>query len=330
MEKIKKILVEISISGTNVTGDVSPYLSKISYTDKLEEESDSIDLTFDDVSKLWQTSWFPQKGDTLNVKMGFVGNLLDCGTFEIDEIEFDTPPDTLTIRALATSITKSLRTRNSKAFEKQTLIEIAQYFANKHSLKIVGNTTELQKIEIERKTQENQTDLGFLSAIAKEYGFVFSIRAGKLIFIDITELEKTAAALSFTPADLSKCTLKDKTSQTYGNAVIAKRNARTNTVTKYKIEASENENEADTLVINGNIDNDEQAQARARGELKEKNKDKTTGSLSIEGNPQTVAGININLTGFGHFSGKWHVTETRHTVDAQGGYTTDAAIRKIM
>lgn len=327
METIRKIKVEISIAGKNVTTDVSPYLSKIAYTDKVEAESDSIDLTFDDVAKLWQTSWYPEQGDALTVRMGYAGELLECGTFEIDEISFDTPPDTLTVRALAAAISKSLRTRNNKAFEKQTLLKIAQFFADKHGLKIVGSTTALNEVEIERKTQENQTDLGFLSGIAKDYGFVFSIRGGQLVFMDAGELESRPAIMELTPERLSKCSLKDKTAQTYGGAVLSKRNARTNTVTKYQTEA---EGDADTLVVPGNADSDGAAEARTRGALKEKNKDKITGSITMEGNTAVVAGVNITLTGYGHFSGKWHVTESRHTVDPGGGYTTDAAIRKIV
>ena len=330
MEKIRKTEVDIYIAGTNVTADVSPYLTQISYADKLEAESDSIDLAFDDVKRLWRESWYPQKGDTLTVRLGYAGNLLDCGVFEIDEIEFSTPPDTLTVRALAASVTKSLRTRNSKAFEKQSLYKIAQYFADKHGLKIVGSTTELNNIEIERKTQENQTDLGFLATIAKEYGFVFSVRGGQLVFIDAETLEKQAAVLEITPEKISTCTFKDKTSQTYAAAVVSTRNARTNNVTKWKIEPAKEPGEADTLVINGNVDNDSQAQARARGALKDKNKDKITGNITMEGNPAMVAGINITLSGYGNFSGKWHVVDTRHTVNPSGGYTTDATIRKII
>lgn len=327
METIRKIKVEITIAGANVTANVSPYLSRISYADRVEAESDSIDLVFDDVAKLWQTDWYPQQGDALTVKMGYVGDLLDCGVFEIDEIQFDTPPDTLTVRALAAAISKSLRTKNSKAFEKQTLLRIAQYFADKHGLKIVGSATALNEVEIERKTQENQTDLGFLSTLAKEFGFLFSVRGGQLIFMDVAELEGKTPVMEITPEMLSKCSLKDKTAQTYGGAVIAKRNPRTNSVTKYQTEAAE---DGDTLVVSGNADSDKAAEARTRGALKEKNKDKITGNISMEGNTTMVAGINITLSGYGHFSGKWHVVETQHTVDPSGGYTTDATIRKIV
>lgn len=86
---------------------------------------------------------------------------LDCGLFEIDEIGLEFPPDTVAIKAIGAAISKALRSKNSKAFEKQSLKQIAQYFATKHGLKLVGNVSDLQKIEVERKTQEKQTDLAF-------------------------------------------------------------------------------------------------------------------------------------------------------------------------
>jgi len=36
----------------------------------------------------------PSKGDTLRLYIGYEGEqLLNCGIFEIDEIEYETPPD---------------------------------------------------------------------------------------------------------------------------------------------------------------------------------------------------------------------------------------------
>ena len=46
----------------------------------------------------------------------------------------------------------------------------------------------LQKIEVERKTQEKQTDLAFLSRLAREYGIVFSVRGDQLVFMDTEEM----------------------------------------------------------------------------------------------------------------------------------------------
>ena len=66
-----------------------------------------------------------------------------------------------------------------------------------------------------------------------------------------------------------------------------------------------------------------------RGLGKEKNKDKITGSITVAGNVKLVAGINIELTGIGKFSGKWHVVSSAHDLDNSSGYVTTATIRKI-
>jgi phage protein D len=97
---------------------------------------------------------------------------------------------------------------------------------------------------------------------------------------------------------------------------------------KYEIQKGVNGGQ-DTIVIRGKVENDGQAQAKAQSSLKDKNKEKITGSFSISGNPKLVAGVNIELTGIGAFSGKWHIVSSTHTVDTSGGYVTDVAVRKL-
>lgn len=334
METLGLNIVQIVVNGKNVTEDVTPYLSRLTYTDKVEAESDDITLVFEDTAGHWQNGWYPQQGDTLAITIGTPGSPLDCGIFEIDEIELELPPDTVTIKAIGAAISRSLRTRNSKAFEKQSLKSIAQYFANKHGLKLTGNTSELQKIEIERKTQDKQTDLAFLVGLAKEYGIVFSVRGGQLVFIDIDELEKQPAVLTIHKNEMSKARFADKTSHIYGGAAVATRNMKSNKIRHWKITPSEQDGGKGTLtndIWQGNVtaENDTQAQAKAKGALKAKNKDKITGTITVPGNVKLVAGVNIELSDIGQFSGKWHVVSSGHSIDNSGGYTTDASIRKI-
>lgn len=334
METLELNIVQIVVNGKNVTEDVTPYLSRLTYTDKVEAESDDITLSFEDTGGHWQNGWYPQQGDTLAVTIGTPGSPLDCGIFEIDEIELELPPDTVTIKAIGAAISKSLRTRNSKAFEKQSLKSIAQYFANKHGLKLTGNTSELQKIEIERKTQDKQTDLAFLAGLAKEYGIVFSVRGGQLVFMDIDELEKQPAVLTIHKNEISKARFADKTSHVYGGAAVTTRNMKSNKIRHWKITPSEQDGGKGTLtndIWQGNVtaENDTQAQAKAKGALKAKNKDKITGTITVPGNVKLVAGVNIELSDIGQFSGKWHVVSSAHSIDNSGGYTTDASIRKI-
>ena len=80
----------------------------------------------------------------------------------------------------------------------------------------------------------------------------------------------------------------------------------------------------------GNSDNEAQAEAQAEAALKDKNKDKITASITVPGNTSLVAGVNINLTGVGKFSGKWLISRSTHSVEPSGGYTSNIDARKIL
>lgn len=331
METVVKNIVEIIIAGKNVTANVSRYLSRITYTDREEAESDDISLVFEDTSGKWQNAWYPEQGDSLQVKIGQPGRFLDCGLFEIDEIELEFPPDTLNVKAIGASITKDLRTKNSKAFEKQSLHDMAKYFADKHGLKMIGNNSLLQDIKIERKTQENQTDISFLSTLAKDYGIIFAVRGDWLVFTDIDELEARSSILTINRTQMSMARFRDKTSQIFSSASVVRRGIRSNEVKKWSVVQPDGPNDKlGQLVIIGNVENDAQAEALAKGSLKNKNKDKITGSFTVPGNIRLVAGVNVDLTGIGKFSGKWHVISSAHTDDPSGGYTTGVELRKIV
>jgi phage protein D len=328
METVIKNMVEITIDGKNVTGDVSRHLSKITYTDKLEYESDDISLSFEDTPGKWQNAWYPVQGDSLHVKMGRPGNFLDCGAFEIDEIELECSPDILTVKAIAASIKKSLRTKESKAFEEQTLWDIAKFFTDKHGLRIVGPQGELEQIEINRKTQERQTDLSFLSTLAKDYGYALSLHGDYLYFTSKEQLESRSALLTIPRTAMSTARFRDKTSETYIGVEINKRDARKNDTTGWTIITGK-EGEGDMLVLEEDVENEQQAKAIGKAKLYDKIRGKYSGSFTMPGNIKLVAGVNIKLTGVGKFSGKWHVISSSHTVDPSSGYTTSVEIRKI-
>ena len=142
-------IFELFYEKKNITKDVSKYVTSIEYTDAEHGESDELQISFEDSDKLWQSSWIPTKGDSLRAYIGYEAEkLLNCGVFEIDELEYDTPPDVVTVKGLATGIKKPLRQKNSVAYEDKTLKQIANEIANKHGLTLVG---EIENIKVENK-----------------------------------------------------------------------------------------------------------------------------------------------------------------------------------
>lgn len=326
---VRKVAFKILIAGTDITEDISPYFTDISYTDRTEGESDSIEISLDDTDGLWKTSWYPTKGDTLSAQIGYEDELLPCGTFEIDEVEISGPPDVVVIRAVAAGIKQAVRSKDSSAHEKKTLRKIAETIAEKHGFTVDG---EIQNIQIDRATQNRETDLAFLKRISWKYGHVFSIREKKLTFTTIYDLEATTAVAEILKSDIISYSFRDKTSETYKAAEVSYHDPVTGKVisaTEGAITA-DGDTAADTLKVYGKAENKGQAIAMAKAALYRANTRKIEGSVSAPGNIYLVAGNSVMVTGIGDkIDGKHFIKESNHRVSRGGGYVTDISIKKV-
>ena len=318
-----KPIFKIEYNQKDITKDVSNQVLNIEYTDYEHGQSDEITITFDDTQKLWQSSWIPSKGDSIRVFIGYEGEkLLNCGVFEIDEIEFATPPDTLTVKALATGITKALRQNNSVAYENKTLKQIASEIAQKHSLTLVG---EIEDVRVERITQNQERDLTFLKKLAEQYGYIFKIAEGNLVFYKTEKLTGADAAKILYRTDLTRITLSEKTSKNYKSVTVSYHNPKTG---KKITATAKNENcvKGDTLKITERCENKQQALLKAKAALAKGN-NTIEGSIDLVGTPNLIAGLNIELKDLGYFSGKYHITQTRHFIDRTSGYGTSLEVK---
>lgn len=438
----------------------------MTYTDKQHGESDELEIQLEDSEGLWRGDWYPGKGDKVQVQLGYDGEqLVDCGTFQVDEIELSGPPDTVSIKALSTGIKSAMRTKNSSAYDGQTIKQIAQKIADKHGMEVVdntdgvvtsfkyttqnyintllsiskqfmdgmtkygtGNVTESQYADIQRTlpavmnrlqaledtlrnerkysiayeitvlrnnlsaalvsdtnysgpltrltwfttwtgsveyvneqfrlagkkvvtgtstklamtkvtrvTQHRETDLEFLKRISEEYGFVFSIKDQKLVFVSIFDLEKGEAVKTFDRGELIQYSFRDKTSQSYKAAKVQYHNPVDKKLVTYTTKTLTNADgvtykeitKDDTLVVRTKSENQEQAEAKAKAAVYRTNSKLQEGRITVEGDPTVLAGNNIVLTGMGIISGKFQVTESSHRFERGGGYTTEATLKRV-
>ena len=307
----------------NITKDVSDYVVSIDYTDYEHGQSDEISITFEDTNGLWNGAWMPSKGDALRLFIGYIGEkLLNCGIFEIDEIEFDAPPDTLTVKALATGIKKSFRQENSIGYEDKTLKQIANEIAKKHELTLVG---EIEDIKVERITQNHERDLTFLKRLAEQYGYVFKISENNLVFYKTEKLISADSAKILYKTDLTSINLREKTSHAYKSVSVTYKNPKTGKIVSA---TAKNENcvKGDTLKLDSRCENKQQALIKAKAALAKGNYTKE-GSISLPGNPYLVAGLNVEIKDIGYFSGKYHITESHHIIDKTSGYATSVEVK---
>src|SRR5260370_15524751 len=207
-------------SCVNVSADVSQMVVAIRYVDRLDGASGELELEVVDLSKVWEGAWYAGLGDIVGLQIGYSGELLlDCGEFQIDELELDGPPDVMRLRCLAAYITSAMRTANTVAYENMGIVEIAGQIAAKYGLALITASSESESdVVFARVTQRRQMDLEFLKRLAREHNFDFTVRAGQLIFYERPALESIPAATVIARADTMRFAFRNRARRIYGAA----------------------------------------------------------------------------------------------------------------
>lgn len=314
----------------DISKDIEPSTISIAYTDTLHASSPDLDITLINEQRKWMGDWLPGLGDRLKLSLQYkdTETVLDCGEFELDDLEYSGAPDVIKIGALATFISSSLRQKNTKAWEKITLKQVAAAIAKKNELELIG---EVKDVSFDRLTQNEQSDLEFLVDLADDYGHVVKVEGNRLIFYDWNQLESRGVIATYTDREVIKdqgYRLVYQTKGTYKAAKISYTNPETKKEVEFEVEADDIAT-GDILKLNERCETRQQAIAKAKEQLRRANGEQCTGSIGLEGEPRIVAGANIQLEGYGKLSGKFQIIKARHSLTKQSGWRVDVDIRRI-
>lgn len=121
-----------------------------------------------------------------------------------NEVEHSGAPDTITVRARSAAMTNGMQERREKSWHKQTIATIVQTIAKRYSLTpTVGD--KLAKIQIAHIDQTHESDMSFLTRLAKRYDAVVNVKDKRLLFMPIgagkTSSGKALKVLNLTRAD---------------------------------------------------------------------------------------------------------------------------------
>lgn len=316
--------------GVDISSELDPQTTSVTYTDNHHGKVDEIDVTVQDSDGRWKGSWKPEAGDRMELTIyDGIGGVLPCGVFEMDEPEAAGNRgggDTMTMRGLAAAITKSLRTEKTRAFDKQTLRQIVQKVAGEAGLSTEGD---IEDQRFERVTQRRERDLEFLTRLAEDTGHYFSARGSRAIFTSIRSIDGQAAALTISHKQLGTTLLdyriRDQTAETYSKAKVTGLDEEK----KEKIEVEEEDGDVktgDTLRIAGErVENPSQARVLAKSRLHFTNRKKRSGSIELVGNVRLLAGVVVDMIDFGKYSGPLLVDSSSHTMTREG-YTSSGEL----
>lgn len=333
-------------NNTDITADLNKYLKSISYTDNLSGEADDLQITLEDRAGLWESAWMPDKGATLDVSIvlhewdGLKNYVQRLGLFEIDEITSSGYPSEVQIKAVSVPDNNNLRgAERTRSWEKAELKRIANDIATEAGLTLYYDVKEYNPV-IDRAEQTEQSDLSFLYKLCADYGLALKICDKQVVIFDEADYE-AAEAVALVPKPkgsysagsikvldmLKSYSLRSKVRDVYKSCHVKYQDSST----KQKIEATfaaPDKKIGKTLEVNEQVASIADAERLAKKKLREKNSDEVTGSFSFLGNPELAAAVNIQLSGFGAFDGKYIITKAQH--DISSGYTTSIDVRRCL
>lgn len=259
--------------------------------------------------------------------------VLDCGQFELDSIDAQGPPATVTIKATSLSFCSTVRqTLKSKSWENITLSEIAGQIARQNRMGVLfesGYNPRYSRVE-----QYQTSDIAFLQKLCHNAGCSLKATNNILVVFDQAAYEGKKAVRKIRFGEEGGY-IKYKLSTGTNNVYTSCRVYYTTTsgavisATEYAENYNENSDNQQCLQVCQRVSSKAEAQELAHKLLRLHNKFEITGTFTFPGDPRLAAGNTVELCDFGFGDGKYIVKTAKHSISSSG-YTTQVTLRKCL
>lgn len=326
--------VKITIAGTDVTKDLSPYLRSLTYEDVLSGETDTIEIELMDRDRRFIGDWFPSRGDTLEVELireNWQGDeqteTLPLGLFEVDEIQNRYPPNTAKIKGNSCSSNSALRqVDESTSWENVKLRQIAQDIADKAGVELFYDA---EDVDIKRAERSEVSSLAFLEKLCRDNGLALKAADGKIIIFDEEKYEQQdpVATIKYDLSAVKNFSATATLTEIYKSCEVTYKHGKKSEKISAKFD-DPSKSDGKTLKINQKVETQAEAEKLARKKLRDKNKDEIKINLSTVGRFDYLSGRVIELTGHGFYDGRYLIERARHKIG--DGYECDLELRKCL
>ncbi len=248
-------------------------------------------------------------------------------------------PRTCQIKAVSIPLNKPIRKRlRSRAWESYTLKNIAKEICQNAGIGLVFDSD--LNPSYKRLDQKQESDLKFLSGLCDEIGLSIKVTDDKLVIFSQEIYEKKAPVKTFTlgKSDISSWSFECAQSEQYKSVTITYRDPKQKVAGSAGGHKTDTDSASDANLTGGNpavmkytatddtVGEDGQeyimkkratsaaeAQRLARGKLRALNRRHITGSISVMGDVDLVAGVVVKCIGFGSFDGNFIVEQASKT-----------------
>lgn len=343
-ELARRVYLEVNIAGKDVSSFVESYLTSFEYSSKASGKSDEIQMELHDRDAKWLLGgWMPAKGSAIRAAIrclnwsgnGYQNMALKCGGFKCDEAEYKGPAGRISIKAVSASLQGPLRdTQRSQGWENFSLQDVAGDIAQRNNLELYYDA---DTHNFERQDQRGEADLSFLERLASERGVNLKVHDNKLVLYGARRADEKPGVITiprlgsqFSPSEFS---FKSKSQSTSYQACIVEYNdPSSGELHSYTYNPGgatlTDDNVRKVYTLDGRVESEAGAMEMAKNSLRGGNEGEDESSITIMGHPGLVAGVTIELAGFGpQFSGRYFVKEASHKL---GPYTTSAKLRRTL
>ncbi|MFP6562391.1 phage late control D family protein [Paraburkholderia sp. B3] len=312
----------VTLDGRDLSGAMAPYLISLSLSESRADEADTLDIVLDDSKN---TFAIPKRGADIKVALGWVGEpLVDKGTFTVDEVEHSGAPDIITIRARSASMTEAMHERREQSWHAQTLGAIVNAIAGRHSLK-PAVADALAQIAIAHIDQTQESDMSFLTRLARRYDAVMNVKDLRLLFTPIGT-GKTVSGRAF---DVLNITRKSGDQHRYHvsqreSYAAVRAHYHSNGQGRRKSVVVGGNNNHNVKVLPEDYPNEAEARAAAEAELARTQRSQATLDYTLaRGQAGIFPELPVTVSGFKPEIDEtpWLVKKATHTL-GDGGFTT--------
>jgi len=172
-----KPVYKIVANGVDITALINDRMLLVRTIDKPGSSSDDFELRIDDRDG---AVTLPARGAKMQVYLGYEGQKLTLiGSYTVDEIEVSGPPDTIVVRSKSSDTRSSAKTTRSGSWEGVSLASIVSDISGRNGWKPECSVQTL----VERADQLSESDLNFVTRLAKQYDCTAKVADGKLIVL---------------------------------------------------------------------------------------------------------------------------------------------------
>jgi len=182
----------ITLGGKDITATVNPRLVSLTLAQCRGGEADQLDLVLNDADGQLE---LPRTGVQIALAIGWAGaDLTGKGTFTVDEVEHSGAPDQVQIRARSADLRAGLRNRAEQSWHATTLGTVAQTIARRNGLQARIDAG-LAATPIAHADQTNESDINFITRLARRHDAVATVKAGRLVLLPINGSRSSSGAV---------------------------------------------------------------------------------------------------------------------------------------